>query len=202
MLKGGKLVLKRDYMGFVKSIYINDQYAAILSDGKCTLHNIDPQSPNKRDKLFPANENEKPNQAIGLTKHFLFLLDTQGKIRIMSLLDQTFIVEFKSDFQIQKLYPNLSGTRAVCINNTGQAFFFEASTETLTRINNFPQNSERIIWDQKDPNLFVCQENERNLITYLINKNNLFGEIVFPVPEIMTIEGSKDYYTLYNKSDC
>lgn len=78
------------------------------------------------------------------------------------------------------------------MNNTGVGYFFECSTETITQIPSFPPNAEKIIWDQKDPNLFVCQENERNLITFLVNKNNLNGEIVYPVPELLLIECKKN----------
>jgi hypothetical protein len=44
VLKGGKLVQKKDYMGQIKLLLVNDYYAAILSDGKCTLHLIDSSS--------------------------------------------------------------------------------------------------------------------------------------------------------------
>lgn len=56
------------------------------------------------------------------------------------------------------MFPNISGTRSICINNKGQGFLFEASTELLTKISVFPEKTERVIWDQKDPNLFVTQE--------------------------------------------
>ena len=41
VFKGGKLVNKRDYMGYVTQLVVNDYYAAVLSDGKCTLHHVD-----------------------------------------------------------------------------------------------------------------------------------------------------------------
>ena len=44
VIKGGKLINQKDYMGYIESIYINDVYAAILSDGKCFLHTIDPNN--------------------------------------------------------------------------------------------------------------------------------------------------------------
>jgi hypothetical protein len=40
-MKGGKLLQKRDYMGYVQHLLVNEQYAAVLSDGKCTLHLVD-----------------------------------------------------------------------------------------------------------------------------------------------------------------
>lgn len=37
--------MKRDYMGYIQQLFINDSYAAILSDGRCTLHLIDSTNP-------------------------------------------------------------------------------------------------------------------------------------------------------------
>lgn len=65
----------------------------------------------------------------------------------------------------------------VALNNKGQAFFFESSTETMSRIGGFPENAEKVIWDQKDTNLFASLEGE-TMVTFLVNKNNLHGESV------------------------
>jgi hypothetical protein len=45
VFKGGKFIVKRDYMGYITQLGINDTYAAVLSDGKCTLHYVDPSLP-------------------------------------------------------------------------------------------------------------------------------------------------------------
>jgi hypothetical protein len=45
VIKGGKLLQKKDYMGYVQQMYVNDHYAAVLSDGRCTLHMVDPSKP-------------------------------------------------------------------------------------------------------------------------------------------------------------
>lgn len=39
--KGGQLALQKDYMGFVTQVFVNDYYAAVLSDGRCTLHKVE-----------------------------------------------------------------------------------------------------------------------------------------------------------------
>lgn len=39
----GELVQKRDYVGSVKLVQINDLWAAVLADNKCILHPIDPK---------------------------------------------------------------------------------------------------------------------------------------------------------------
>ena len=49
-------------------------------------------------RIFPSSENEKPNLSIGLTNHFLVLLDSSGKIRIYHIVDGTFIIEYNNDY--------------------------------------------------------------------------------------------------------
>ena len=43
------------------------------------------------------------------------------------------------------------------------------------------------MWDQKDTNLFITQEGD-SLITFLVNRNNLNGESVQAVPELLSLE--------------
>lgn len=57
----------------------------------------------------------------------------------------------------------------------------------MSRISGFPEKSEKVIWDQKDTNLFTSLEGE-TMVTFLVNKNNLHGESVQPVPELLSLE--------------
>ncbi|CAK84014.1 unnamed protein product (macronuclear) [Paramecium tetraurelia] len=178
--------IKMDYLGYVNQIILNDESAAILSNNVCTFHKIE-QTGEYVKQQFPDNDQEKPILHIGLTKNFLFLLDSQSKIRVYNVFEKQFIIEFKNDYSLTKIFPNISGTRSICINNKGQGFLFEASLELLTKISEFPEKTERIIWDQKDPNLFVTQV-ANDLTTYIVNKNNLQQEMVHPVLEYLSME--------------
>ena len=42
MIKGGAFITKRDYSSSIKQIALNSQWAAVLIDGKCFLHAIEP----------------------------------------------------------------------------------------------------------------------------------------------------------------
>lgn len=92
----GELVQKRDYVGSVKLVQINDLWAAVLADNKCILHPIDPKqmSSEVKEVKFPQTENEKAISQIGLTKDFLILLDVAGKLKYYHIQDQQFIIEF------------------------------------------------------------------------------------------------------------
>ncbi|CAD8104509.1 unnamed protein product [Paramecium primaurelia] len=180
------IILKMDYLGYVNQIILNNEFAAILSNNVCTFHKIE-QAGDFIKQQFPPNDQEKPILHIGLTRHFLFLLDSQSKIRVYNFLEKQFIIEFNNDYNLTKIFPNFSGTRSICINNKGQGFLFETSLEILTKIPIFPEKTERIIWDQQDPNLFVTQE-DILLTTYIVNKNNLKQEMVHPVLEYLSHE--------------
>ena len=79
-------MLKRDYMFSIKKIYLNSYCAALLSDGKVLLHPIDTslQAVTEAEKRFPL-ENDKPIINIGLTEHFLIMLDAAGKIKYWNI---------------------------------------------------------------------------------------------------------------------
>jgi hypothetical protein len=57
----------------------------------------------------------------------------------------------------------------------------------MFRITGFPEKAEKVLWDQRDTNLFSSLEGETMLV-FLVNKNNLYGESVAPVPELLSLE--------------
>ncbi|CAD8171970.1 unnamed protein product [Paramecium pentaurelia] len=186
IIKPATQIIKMDYLGYVNQIILNNDFAAVLSNNVCTFHKIE-QTGDYIKQQFPDNDQDKPILHIGLTKNFLFLLDSQSKIRVYNIYEKQFIIEFKNDYNLTKIFPNFSGTRSICINNKGQGFLFEASNELLTKISEFPEKTERIIWDQKDPNLFVTQETIY-LTTFIVNKNNFQQEMVHAVLEYLSME--------------
>ncbi|EAR82687.2 WD40 repeat protein (macronuclear) [Tetrahymena thermophila SB210] len=191
IIKGGEMIQKRDYLGSVKDIRLNEFWAAVLTDGKCILHTIQPNN-NVKDQKFPQIETDKAISGIGLTNDFLIMLDSSGKIRYYHLEDQQFVVEYKpADCQLVKIYPNFSGTRVVCFDNKGSAYLFEPAQEQFYPLEHFPQRAEKVLWDQKDPNLFAVLQND-TLITFIINKNNINGTLIQPVKELLAIEDIKN----------
>lgn len=106
------------------------------------------------------------------------MLDAAGKIRYFHLDDRTFVVEYKpADCQIVKIYPNFSGTRVICFDSKGLAYLFEAASEQFFGLEHFPERAEKVLWDQKDPNLFAVLSNDQ-LLSFIINKNNINGTLI------------------------
>ncbi|KRX03337.1 hypothetical protein PPERSA_05695 [Pseudocohnilembus persalinus] len=90
------------------------------------------------------------------------------------------------DFK-EKMYPNLSGTKILLQDNKGNTYYFEASSEYCAPIQGFPNKADQVLWDQANHNLFSVLENNQ-LYTFLINKNNIFGTIVAPIKELLSID--------------
>ena len=135
------------------------------------IHTLD-QSQQDSERRFPTQEGEKSIVNIGLSDHFLILLDSNGKLKFFHLQDQQMIIEYQSDKQIARIYPNYSGTKCICIDKSGGSFLFFAGNELLIPIMNFPSKVENVIWDTQDPNIYVAIEREQ-IYTFIIQKNSV-----------------------------
>ena len=71
--------MKREYFGSIKQVAMNEQWTAVLSEGKVSLHMVEPEDFNGSvpdDRRFPMSENDKPIQYIALSDSFLLMVDT------------------------------------------------------------------------------------------------------------------------------
>lgn len=75
----------------------------------------------------------------------------------------------------------------ICIDNKGYSYYFEASSEFIQQIAQFPQKTDLVLWDNDDPNQFAVLESDQ-MLTFRINKNNIYGILIEPVKEILSIE--------------
>ena len=106
-----------------------------MTEGKVILHSIEDQTQN--DIKFPANNTDKPLVYIALADSFLLMIDNAGKLIYYLIEDAAFVTEHKSDNPLVKVFPNRTGTRAVCIDNTGNGYLYNAVRETVQMIPNF-----------------------------------------------------------------
>jgi WD repeat-containing protein 19 len=96
------LCCKREYFGTVKMTVLNSRWTAVLSEGKCTLHEIEGGG-RSDDKRFPETESDKAIVFIAMTEQFLLLVDTQGKLRYYYIEFSNFISEFRPNNPIVKV---------------------------------------------------------------------------------------------------
>lgn len=84
------------------------------------------------------------------------------------------ISEHRSQNPIVKVFPNKKGTKCVCIDNTGNGYIFCPVDDSMHFIPNFSSNTESILWDLDDPNIFVTVDKEK-MQTYLYIPLSLEG---------------------------
>ena len=97
-----QIVTKRDYMGTVKKVCMNDQWTAALTDGQVFLHQIEDDVDQMR--KFPLNKQQEVNIVnIAMAGDFLIMIDAQGKIKYYLIEDNTTIAEYKSENPITKV---------------------------------------------------------------------------------------------------
>jgi len=154
------LVCKRDYTGTVKKVIMNDTWAAALSDGQVFVHSI--EEPHEQMRRFPHNKNqETPIVNVEMAGDFLLMIDANGKLKYYLIEDNTTICEHKSQNPIVKVFPNFSGTKCICMDNTGNGYLYNPIDDTSIFIPNFSAQTNQVLWDIDDPNLFVTVDSEK-----------------------------------------
>jgi len=91
----------------------------------------------------------------------LILIDAAGKIKYYLIEDNTTICEYKGNNPIVKIFPNYSGTKCICMDNTGNGFLYNPVDNSTIFIPNFQGQTKTVLWDIDDPNLFITMDNEK-----------------------------------------
>jgi WD repeat-containing protein 19 len=103
-------------------------------------------------RRFPHNkQQEVPVVNVEIAGDFMILVDAQGKLKYYLIEDNATVCEFKSENPIVKIFPNASGTKCICIDNTGNGFLFSPVDDSSIFIPNFSPTTYNILWDIDDP---------------------------------------------------
>lgn len=171
-----QLVCKRDYMGVIKKVVMNETWAAALTDGQVFLHMIEDDTEQMR--RFPHNkQQEVPIVNVEMAGDFLLLVDAQGKLKYYLIEDNTTICEHRAENPIVKIFPNHSGTKCICVDSTGNGFMFNPIDDTSLFIPNFSGQTNNVLWDTDDSGLFVTVDKEK-MQTYLLVSLSLEGQSI------------------------
>lgn len=162
---GSPVVNEQEYIGVVKEIQLNHNFAAILTDSKCILHPIEatPDSKNQT-KTFPSREEGSFSKVtcIGLSDDFLYYGTEAGTVEVFFLGEWTLLAgaELRLDHPVKKIYPNTNGTRVVVIDQSNQAVLYNPVTgggmnQSITRFDSAPQNVTTVLWDFTEKNVII-----------------------------------------------
>ena len=126
---------KREYFGTIKMVCMNDHWTAVLAEGKVTLHLLEDES--QADVKFPLTQGDKSIDSIKIANDFLIMLDSSGKLMYYLIEDQAQLIEYASENPIERIFPNHSGTRCICIDSTGNGVLYNPVDNSAMMIPNF-----------------------------------------------------------------
>lgn len=185
-----QLVCKREYFGTITQVALNSNWTAVLSEGKCTLHLIEAdlyKGQNVDDRKFPQNESDGPITSIHLTEDFLVLVDKAGRIKYYLVEENTVVSEYRPENPVLKIFPNHSGTKSICIDNTGCGYLYNPVDDSIALIPNFNATVKNVVWDIDSPNVFATVEPTK-MNTYLYLQTSLEGPTIIHLPRYSKLE--------------
>jgi hypothetical protein len=115
------------------------------------------------------------------------MLDAGGKLMYYLIDDQALLTEHREENKIVKVFPNKRGTRIICMDATGQGFFYNPVNDTSLMIPNFSADTVNALFDLEDRNMFITIDKEK-INTYLFIPVSLDGPTLFHIPEYLKLE--------------
>eukprot|EP00981_Chlorochromonas_danica_P005015 scaffold1001_cov188-Ochromonas_danica.AAC.4 len=147
----GQPVYDQEYIGVVKEVQLNAEYAAILTDSKAMIHPIEPP-PNApvKSKTFPSREEGSYARVtcLALTDDFLFYGTEAGTVEIAN---QCF------------LFNPITGGGV---------------NQSITRFESAPNNVMNVLWDLEEKNVIIFHDNSGSLHTYIYVPTSMKGSML------------------------
>lgn len=182
---GGALVLEQEYVGSVKKVMISGVYAAVLTDGKVTVHMIEGNQ--QQSRLFPGRDEAMFGKitCMALADDFMFYATETGSLEVFYLPEMTILpaAELRLERGIAKLFPNAMGTRVVVIDDSGLVYLYNPVTggggpnQSLIRFDMAPQSIQSVIWDVQESNVVILNDG-KCLHTYVYAAVSMRGPVL------------------------
>ncbi|KAL9972694.1 hypothetical protein ACROYT_G019054 [Oculina patagonica] len=178
--KGPEQLKDREYLGTVNAIHLNADYAAVLFEGKVQLHLIEGEALDAADeretRLFPDKGNQGRITCCALTSDFLIYGTDNGSLFYFFIEDWQFVNEFRHVVGIKKIFPDISGTHVVFIDEKSDGFVYNPVNDATFEIPNFSPNIRGIVWENwaLDKDVF-CGYDEEKVYTYIFYRDTVIG---------------------------
>ncbi|CAG2173153.1 unnamed protein product, partial [Oppiella nova] len=165
-----ELLREREYVGIVKCLKLNGDYAAALfTNGTIHLHLIENEL-NSNDyesrdlKSFPDGAGSSVGNGkvttLCLTNDFLIFATDLGSIEFFMLEDWVMVGVYRHTTGIKMISANVSGIRVAIIDDRNDAFIYNSVTDVMTQLshNDFPPNAKTILWESwpLDKGVFIA----------------------------------------------
>eukprot|EP01063_Lacrimia_lanifica_P024004 TRINITY_DN3196_c0_g1_i1.p1 TRINITY_DN3196_c0_g1~~TRINITY_DN3196_c0_g1_i1.p1 ORF type:complete len:1447 (+),score=641.41 TRINITY_DN3196_c0_g1_i1:187-4527(+) len=191
------IISQRSYVNSVQYVRLSADYAAVMSEGKVTLHMINQQEsgnaygsdaahldgmPEERrqQRVFPEKDGDSKITSVAMTPKFLVYGTSNGSIVYFSLEDWCVISEYRNTIGIRSVHPNALGTRLAFIDETNEANIYSPVDDTMCKVQGFSMDTDKIIWDPHEWGVFVgC--GVKKFTTYVYAPNTRWGPRCVPV---------------------
>ncbi|XP_067012869.2 WD repeat-containing protein 19 [Anabrus simplex] len=174
------LLRDREYLGTITSLRLNTDYASALYEGKIQLHMIEPANGDNEDreiKLFPDQNTLELNITChALTTDFLIYGTDMGHIHYFYIEDWKLVTDFRHEIGLRDLYPDLSGSRLVIVDDKSEGYIYTPASDQLLKIPDFSTKCAGALWDTQimDRNVFVVFDDSQ-IFTYIYVKDSVEG---------------------------
>ncbi|XP_076446829.1 WD repeat-containing protein 19-like isoform X2 [Babylonia areolata] len=175
----------REYLGTVRSMCLNADYAAVSFDGKIQLHMIESDNSGamneeRESRLFPDPEQSDSYITCHLlTPEFLIFGTQSGSIHFFFIEDWQFVMEHRHMVGIRKIFPDPSGTRVIFIDDKSDGYVLNPVMDTVVDIPDFSPTVQGVLWEHwpLDKGVFIAYDQEK-IYTYVYCRESIKGSQV------------------------
>jgi WD repeat-containing protein 19 len=183
-LGDGDTSMEKSYLGTLTSLSLNGDYAAALFDGKIMLHMIEPgpadmeQDGRQESKLFPEAGSTEVITCAALTNDFLIYATQSGGLHYFYIEEWKTVNEYHHPTGIAAVYPDVTGTRAVFVDEKGDGVLYNPVNDECIDLQNFPHGTKGVLWDNwiPDKHVLVVFDAEK-LYTYVYCRDTVEGPL-------------------------
>lgn len=175
--RSGQLLSRRDYMGSVQRIRLNETHVTLLIDGRVLVHPIeipDNRSADEFDVSLPPPGQTQTITCVVLTQHFIITSCRQGIIAYYLVQDCSPVNDYRHDCGVGRVFPQPEGSRIVFEDDNAQLYLFNPVNDQVLPVPEFHTRADNVMWDTLDPNVFVVADGS-GLYIYLHRPVSLSG---------------------------
>ncbi len=179
-------VNEQEYIGMVKEVQLNNDFAVILTDSKAIIHPIEASNNSQNQtKTFPSREEGSYSKVtcIALTDNFFFYGTEAGTVEVFFLSEWTLLsgIELRLDNPVKKVYPNGPGTRVIVVDGANQCFLYNpvsggntGANRSVIRFESAPNTVVNAIWDLEERNIIMLFDGH-SIHTYTYVQTSIEG---------------------------
>lgn len=183
------VVNEQEYLGTVLEVHLNNNFSAVLMEGKAILHpieSVDTATKNSWTMSFPIRS-EGPYSEItclALTDNFLFYGTAAGTAEIFCMSEWQMLpgIELRIDYPVKRLFPNNVGTRVVLIDSTNRVLLYNpilggGVNQSITKFEFSPLNVVSVIWDSVEKSIIYLYDGS-GIHTYAYIGSSMKGSLL------------------------